>query len=395
MADVGLFKRKPRGWTPAHAYPRHRRTYEGGNEHDRGESSGLDPSEWILYMDVTWEVHVPGWSPYLVQEGRRKVPQWVRESGLPLVGKGKRYFTARLRETRGLKEEVGVPVLVDPANPQEIWVDWDAGYDLHVPAWDRELAVERAVEERKGGIEALAGKVFSPLRPKLRAGDEHLVDAALAAEAERDAKARREGELMIRAMNIRMRPPKPEEHARLRQHVRDVMRLHDEGREVPATVVAITPTGEQLCRTPVYELHLDLDEAGVVRRVVHREVMNDAWAGRMAAGTPTTVHLDPADPYRLALGQEADALEGYVDRHERLTRVGRRAPAVIVSAGPTGGTLHGLPEWAVELDVDDGGTVRRVVHHEPMGRKTSPWKIGMSTFVRISPDDPDELTFSK
>lgn len=405
MGDLGLFKRKPRGWTPAHAYPRHRRTYEGGNEYDRGESSGLDPSEWILYMNVTWEVHVPGWAPYVVHESGRKAPQWVRESGLPLVGKGKRYFTARLRETRGLKEEVGVPVLVDPGDPQSIWVDWDAGYDMHVPAWDRELAVERAVEERKGGIDAIAGKIFSPFRPKLAAGDEHLVDAALAAEAERDGRARREGELMIRAMNIGLRPPKAEEHARLQQHVRNVMRLHDEGRDVPATVVAITPTGEQLCRTPVYELHLDVDDGGAaVRRVVHREVMNDAWAGRMGAGTPTTVHLDPADPDRLALDRPGDALseargfpaiEGYVERHERLTRTGRRAPAVIVAAGPTGGTLHGLPEWAVELDVDESGVVRRIVHHEPMGRKKSPWKLGTSTFVRIDPDDPDQLTFSK
>lgn len=325
---------------------------------------------------------------------------------MPFLGKGKRYFTARLRETRGLKDEVGVPCLVSPKDPQDIWVDWDAGYDLHCPVWDRELAVERAVEERKGGIEAIAGKIFSPFRPGLDPADEGFVEEAIAKEQAITADEQRIGALMVRAINQGgFFTPDAEEHATVRSYARWADHLHRVGIEAPATVVSLTPTATKLVRTPVYELHLDVDDTppgAPPRRVVHHEVMGDGWALRMGAGTATTVHVDPTDPNRIALAPPDTGLDatggvpgfnGYVERHERLKRVGRKATATIVAAGPTGGTLYTLPEWAITLDVVDGGTVRRVVHHEPMGRKKSPWKVGMTTSVRIDPDDPDELTF--
>lgn len=66
-----------------------------------------------------------------------------------------------------------------------------------------------------------------------------------------------------------------------------------------------------------------------------------------------------------------------------------------MATGPTGETTYGLPRWAIELDVTDGDVVRRVVHHEPMGRRKSPWKVGARTAVRIDPDDPDQVTFAE
>lgn len=103
------------------------RKARGSRPDDSGESV-IDSDS--LLMDVTWEVHVPGWAPYPVQEVRRVTP-----------------------------------LVVDPRDPTELWVDWDAADDLHVPAWDRASAVARSVTQRKGGIDAIASKVVSPLRP--------------------------------------------------------------------------------------------------------------------------------------------------------------------------------------------------------------------------------------
>lgn len=82
MGDIGLFKRNPRDWTPAHAYPRGHKPWETVSTHESDGGSALEPGDRTRYMDVV--------------------------------------------------------------------------------AWDREMAVERAVEERKGGIEAIAGEIFSP-----------------------------------------------------------------------------------------------------------------------------------------------------------------------------------------------------------------------------------------
>ncbi len=299
MGDIGILKRRPSGWTAGHARPRHHRTYEPARGPEDGEGSALDPSEWVLLMDATWEVHVPGWAPYEVQVAGRKVPQWVRSSSLG--GKGKRYWSVKLRETHGLQADVGVPCLVDPTDPRRVWFDWDAGYELHVPAWRRQSGIRTGIAERKGGIDGLLNRL-NPLRTRLDPRDDHHVDAAIAAEQAEWDRATAEGELLIRALNLGFRPPKPEEQHQVMDHVRWCLHTIEHGRRVPATVVAIAPTGGTICRTPVYELHHDVaDDGGPPRRVVHHEVMNDAWAGRLVAGTAITVALAADDPNRLAL----------------------------------------------------------------------------------------------
>lgn len=46
---------------------------------------------------------------------------------------------------------VALPCLVDPDDPHAVWVDWDAAYELHAPAWKdhTERAPERRVAERE------------------------------------------------------------------------------------------------------------------------------------------------------------------------------------------------------------------------------------------------------
>jgi len=257
----------------------------------QGGETVIDPADVQRLMDVEWEVHVPGRAPFALHEEGRRCPSWVVASSLP-VGRGRRFWSLRLRRTHGLLADVPIPCLVDPTGTDRIWIDWDEAYSVHQTAWDRMSAVERAVAERRGGIDAVAGRLVAPLRPRLDPRDAHLVDEAVAAEAAVAARERAEAE-----------------------------------------------------RT-----------------------------ARISGG--------PAE------------LEHYVARHERITATGRPAPATVVSAAPTGGTAYGLPEWAIELDVTDGTEVRRVVHHEPMGRTRAPWTPGTRTTVRIDPDDPDQLTFA-
>jgi hypothetical protein len=402
---MGVFKRRPSGWIAGQARPRWHRTYAPGHEHGDDGESVIGPSDLFLLLDAEWEVQIPGAGPYVVRDVGRRGPMWLDES-LPVGGRGKRFWSVRLRRTGGLLAEVGVPCLVDPADRDHLWLDWDAAYDLHVPAWDRAQAVDHAIEQRRGGIDAAIGKVLSPLRPKLDPADQHLVDAAIAADVARSPEGQAQAPLLHRALN-----PLPDgvaahadERSEVEAQVRATAHVHQVGREVPATIVAIAATGRTVCGTPEYELHVDIDDETGVRRVVHREVMGDAFAGRMAVGTRTLVCVDRADAQRIALEQPQPlasrmaagqpALAEYGRRHERITLHGRRADAVIVSAAATGGQMCGLPEWAIHLDVTDGGAVRRVVHHEPLARARSPWTPGLRTAVRIDPDDPEQVTFA-
>jgi hypothetical protein len=297
MGDIGLFKRRPGSWTAGHAHPRTHRTY------DPPDSGWFDevptPNDLRLLLDVHWEVHVPGWPPYEMREVGRRAPRWLQPS--TFVGKGRRVWSLRLRETHGLLAGVGVPCLVDPRDHTRLWFDWDAAYALHVPAWDRASGVARGIEERKGGIDAVVGKIVTPFRAPLDPRDAHHVDAAIAVEEARTRQVQAEGDLYLRAVNMGFLPPKPSEHQAVMDHLRWCLHTFAHGPAVPATVVSIAPSGRTLCRTPVYELHLDVADGPVPRRIVHHEVMNDAWAARLAAGTGITVSLDANDPHRLAL----------------------------------------------------------------------------------------------
>jgi hypothetical protein len=161
--------------------------------------------------------------------------------------------------------------------------------------------VARGIDERKGGLDAAVGKVLTPFRAPLDPRDAEHVDAAIEAEEDRTRQAQAESDLYLRAVDMGFLPPKPAEHQAVMDHLRWCVHTFAHGTAAPATVVSITPSGRTLCRTPVYELHLDVADGPAPRRIVHHEVMNDAWAARLPAGARITVALDPHDPHRLAL----------------------------------------------------------------------------------------------
>ena len=64
-----------------------------------------------------------------------------------------------MKPSFGLMRDLGVPCLVNPSDPSEIWIDWDAAYKEHAPAWEREARVRGEVERRKGGIDGALARL--------------------------------------------------------------------------------------------------------------------------------------------------------------------------------------------------------------------------------------------
>ena len=112
MGDLGLRRRPPSGWLPGtvasvdHGYASH---------HDPEGGPGM--IETSYHLRVTWEVRVPGWEPYRVDD-RRTAPMWVGSH--EMGGQGKRWYSVKLRKSHGLLDGVEIPCHVNPANPHDL-----------------------------------------------------------------------------------------------------------------------------------------------------------------------------------------------------------------------------------------------------------------------------------
>lgn len=241
MGDMGLVRRPPRGWHEGTVAAARFRTWTGeGGE----EIYDIDTS---AQLDVEWEVRVPGFDLYLLQE-ERKAPTWV-EAGRGL-GAGKRFYKVRLRRSGGLVQGLEIPCRVDPKDGSRVWIDWDAAYDLHVDAWNR------GVPARKEPVRAEP----APPAPVVAASEpEH--DAYIAA-------------------------------------AKDAERIYMTGRKLAATVVSVTDTGAKLATLPVLRFELDLSDG---RHVTHEQPVHRMSHKRYAVGKAIQVAVDPEDPARLTL----------------------------------------------------------------------------------------------
>lgn len=243
--DMGVIRRPPRGWIPGQAFAVKSRSHD---LHRDSEGARLDTS---LKLQVEWEVHIPGQEPYRFYE-TRKAPTWVGRE----TGRGKRWFSVRLKRTYGLMSSVGMPCVVDPSDPHELWIDWDAGYEAHEPAWKAHTAAapERRAEEKA----------------RLRRDE----DAAIArAEAQ----------------------PVDSAHARLQ----DIQRLYALGLTSSAIVLAADDTGQAINGVSVARFELEL-EGG--RRVSLEQAVPPRSRKLYTEGTRITVYGDPQDPDAFALG---------------------------------------------------------------------------------------------
>jgi hypothetical protein len=281
----GLLRRAPRGWLAGRAFPlRHSvYSYDGGPEH--GESV-IDTSAGLR---VLWRVEVPGREPYELDEDR-SAPMWLHSSSL---GSGNRWYKVRVRPQYGLMGDLGVPVFVNPKHPSEIWIDWDAAYKEHVPAWEREARVRREVGRRKGGIDGALERIGHPLTGKLRPEDEKHVQQKI----ERDAARERE-------LAAKYAPPPPDpavaaESTELMRRMDELTRIHTSGVKTVATVVAREDTDRTFGGVPVIVLTFDVDG----RRIVFEHTFGPRHAKHYKVGKQVEVWVDRDDPDAICPGR--------------------------------------------------------------------------------------------
>ncbi|KAA1419184.1 hypothetical protein F0U44_12085 [Nocardioides humilatus] len=242
MGDLGILKRRPSGWTPARVYGLQHRTRER-NPND--EKTAVE-------LEVEWEVHVEGGEPYRFVDARR-APVWVDGRH---VGAGKKWYSVRPRRTYGLMPAVGIPCFVDPKDPHGLWIDWDTGYELHVPAWEAHTAgaPDRRVEAKE--------------------------------------ERRHENEAVVARAEAMPQPPDV-------SALRDVQRIYALGVTAPATVTSAADTGRAVSGVPVWRFEVELDGG---RRVAFDQAVPPQSLKRYPVGAAITVYLDPEDDDGVALG---------------------------------------------------------------------------------------------
>jgi hypothetical protein len=190
-----------------------------------------------------------------------------------------------------LQSEVAIPCWVDPAQPHDIWVDWDAAYELHVPVWERIARVEREVNRQRGGVDAIMDRVSNPFAAKVRTEDAEYVEQARAEDHKKEAAFQAE-------IDAAQNTP---EQVELKRRMAIEARIGESGREAAATVVALTDTGRVLeGLIPIFDLVLDVQDQGTTRQVVYEHVWGPRHAKRYKVGKQIVVRIDLEDPDRVA-----------------------------------------------------------------------------------------------
>jgi hypothetical protein len=266
-----LLRRAPRGWLQGRAFS----VKHSVSSHHYGHEGGPE-IETSLALTVLWRVEVPDRAPYELEE-ERSGPMWLDRGGL--VGSGNRWYKVRVRPSYGLMRDLGVPVLVNPSAASEIWIDWDAAYKEHVPAWEREARVRREVERRKGGIDGALARIGNPLVGKLRPEDEEHVQKAIEGNS---ARARQ-----IQAMSAGD-PALAAESAELMRRMDDLARIVRDGRKTTGTVVARDDTDRTFGNVPLIVLTFDVDG----RRVVFEHIFGPRHAKHYTVGKTVEVWVD-------------------------------------------------------------------------------------------------------
>lgn len=291
----GFLRRAPKDWLAGRAFP---------VEHQVSpwpSSGGYEGNNWSVRLDAVWEVQVTGREPYRFSDERRTAPNWCQPDTLS----GKRFYHWRLKGTHGLMPSVGVPIHVNPEDPHDLWIDWDAAYKEHVPAWEQKDRVDLAVARRRGAVDGLVHRVLAPFAGNsLKPGEETLVDEAIAAgkarEAERAERDRPRVEAELRKMG--MGPVAADEQAEFARRTEEMKRIYEIGRHADATVVSNEDSGRKLGNIPMFLITLDIDDGGGVRRrLVYEHVWGPRVAKRYKPGKRVKVRIDPQDPDLITL----------------------------------------------------------------------------------------------
>jgi hypothetical protein len=275
-----LLRRAPRGWLPGRAFSQKHSAYSHGHDGD----GGVAEIEMSLGLTVLWRVEVPGRASYELEE-ERSVPMWLGSGGL---GSGNRWYKIRLKPSYGLMRDLGVPCLVNPGDPSEIWIDWDAAYDEHVRAWEREARVRREVERRKGGIDGALSRIGNPLTGKFRPEDEEHLEQVVARE---------------RGIQAQFAPPADPalaaESAELNRRMDALARIVREGRKTTGTVVSRDETDRSFANVPLIVLTFEVEG----RRIVFEHIFGPRHAKHYTVGKQVEVWVDPVNPDAIRPGR--------------------------------------------------------------------------------------------
>jgi hypothetical protein len=125
-----------------------------------------------------------------------------------------------------------------------------------------------------------------------------------------------------------------------------------------------------------------LVEEEIARRVARGEaIREDAIAANRERLVARGIEPVPADEQAEQRRRIAQA--------ERLAREGHRVNAIVVAQAATGRTVAKMPVLHITLDVEDGGTTRRVTYEHIWGRRhAEAYGAGKRINVRVDPDDP-------
>ena len=241
---------------------------------------------------LTLEVRLPGREPYEV-EGKFRVPKRAENISL-------------LNIQNKLPEGLELPVRVDPSDADRVAIDWDR----FLASPGRKQAMREGVESarRRQARQDLERK--PKLAARIRASNTQAVQAwADAVRAGGMSREQFERTVSEEVEAGRMDPADAEAARRALDAAagapavpapdqRESARIRKQGRKTTATVLERADTGQTHRGAPIHRLRLEVEG----REVVHHEMLNDAWAALLEPGMATDVHVDPADPGRIALG---------------------------------------------------------------------------------------------
>jgi len=294
-----FLRRRPRGWHPAEVSAvAHRAWAPGGSGPDGGQAD-IDTA---CVLDARWRVELPGREPYEFDEERRRAPTWVL--GGAGIGAGRRWYKVRVAPTYGLMDGVAFPCVVDPSDPQKLWIDWDAAYEAHTEAWGRHARVERELARRENLWEYAVERVMNPFSGRLKDDEQELVEQThqerKAAQAEQERQAREAAERYMVEQGL---TPDSGGAAEMRAAAERLKQIHATGRKTTATVVSQHETGRRIGAVPVIEITFDVDDGGSVRRVSYEHLFGPRAAKHYKPGRRVDAWIDPGDADAICPGR--------------------------------------------------------------------------------------------
>ncbi|WP_421120721.1 hypothetical protein ACE2AJ_05290 [Aquihabitans daechungensis] len=292
----GFLRKAPEGWLPGRVFTANN-TLRQGEQTRTGVYHDERVSSLSAMLDADFRVVVSGFEEHTFHD-TRVVPQWLLDVGAP---SGKRWYQVRLKPQTGMVTRLGFPCVVDPANPSNIWIDWDAAWEEHVVAWEQEAAIKKEVAKRRGGIDGTLDRIFSnPFTRDVTPEEAALVDQRIAEEDARTEVIRQK--YIAQHEATQASATDPDELTEFRRREAEAQRIFATGREVPAKVLSNSVNGRTLAGIPLVFIRFELQE-DPPRQVGLEYSFGKRGAARYKVGKVVKVKVDPENPDLVTMGE--------------------------------------------------------------------------------------------